>query len=83
MNLSLTTEIEQLIQRKIDSGMYTNASEVVRDALRKMDENDPWKGLRDLLVPRIAAAEYAAAEGRTIPLEEAFRQVKTGKRKKK
>lgn len=57
MNLSLTPELERLIQRKIASGMYANASEVVRDALRRMDERDIWGGLREFMAPRIAAAE--------------------------
>lgn len=57
MNLSLTPELEKFIQTKIESGMYTNASEVVRDALRHMSDSDPWKELREFLAPRIAAAE--------------------------
>jgi len=57
MNLSLTPELQQLIQNKVDSGMYANASEVVRDALRRMDERDPWRDLREFLAPRIAAAK--------------------------
>ena len=57
MNLSLTPELEQFIQQKINSGMYTNASEVVRDALRRMDEHDLWKDLRSFMSPRIAAAK--------------------------
>jgi len=56
MNLSLTPELEQLIQHKINSGMYTNASEVVRDALRRMDEHDTWRELRNFISPRITAA---------------------------
>lgn len=57
MNLSLTPELEQFIQSKIESGMYSNASEVVRDALRHMDERDRWKDLREFMAPRIAAAK--------------------------
>lgn len=34
MNVSLTPELEQFIRRKVDSGLYGNASEVVREALR-------------------------------------------------
>lgn len=79
MNLSLTPELKQLIQRKIDSGLYANASEVVRDALRKLDAGDPWQPLREILLPRIAAAEREAARGELIPLEEAFARVKSGK----
>lgn len=34
MNVSLTPELEQYIRRKVESGLYSNASEVVREALR-------------------------------------------------
>ena len=35
MNVSLTDELESVIQEKVKSGLYNNASEVVRDALRR------------------------------------------------
>jgi antitoxin ParD1/3/4 len=35
MNVSLTAELEMLIEEKVKSGLYNNASEVVRDALRR------------------------------------------------
>ena len=34
MNISLTPELERYIRRKVNSGLYSNASEVVREALR-------------------------------------------------
>jgi putative addiction module CopG family antidote len=34
MNVSLTVELEKYIRRKVASGLYNNASEVIRDALR-------------------------------------------------
>jgi antitoxin ParD1/3/4 len=30
MNVSLTTELEKWVQSKVESGMYTGASEVIR-----------------------------------------------------
>lgn len=57
MNLSLTPELEKFIQYKIDCGMYSNASEVVRDALRRMDEHDAWRDLRGFMSPRILDAK--------------------------
>lgn len=36
MNISLTPELEALISRKVKSGMYGSASEVVRESLRRM-----------------------------------------------
>jgi putative addiction module CopG family antidote len=35
MNVSLTEELETVIEQKVRSGLYNNASEVVRDALRR------------------------------------------------
>lgn len=36
MNVSLTPELEKLVRAKVASGLYNNASEVVREALRMM-----------------------------------------------
>ena len=40
MNVNLTPQLEALVRSKVNSGMYTSASEVVREALRLMDEQD-------------------------------------------
>ena len=40
MNVNLTPQLEELVRSKVASGMYTSASEVVREALRLMDERD-------------------------------------------
>jgi antitoxin ParD1/3/4 len=40
MNVSLTPELESLIHDKVSNGRYTSASEVVREALRLMEERD-------------------------------------------
>ena len=34
MNISLTPELEQFVNNKVSSGMYTSASEVIRESLR-------------------------------------------------
>ena len=38
MNVSLTPELERFVQEKVHSGRYTSASEVVREALRLLEE---------------------------------------------
>jgi len=43
MNVALTPELESLIRRKVASGMYKNAAEVVREGLRLLAEEDAWK----------------------------------------
>ncbi len=40
MNVSLTPELEQLVNDKVKSGFYQTASEVVREALRLLNERD-------------------------------------------
>ena len=40
MNVNLTPQLEEMVQRKMASGLYTSASEVVREALLLMDEQD-------------------------------------------
>lgn len=40
MNVSLTPKLEELIQDKVESGYYNNASEVVREALRLLETRD-------------------------------------------
>jgi antitoxin ParD1/3/4 len=40
MNVSLTPELERRISQKVESGLYTTASEVVREGLRLLFEQD-------------------------------------------
>jgi antitoxin ParD1/3/4 len=40
MNVSLTAELEQYVQTKVESGMYHSASEVIREALRLLKDQD-------------------------------------------
>lgn len=43
MNVSLTPELEKWVQSKVKSGMYTSASEVIREGLRLLKEQDALK----------------------------------------
>ncbi len=40
MNVSLTPELEQYVNGKVQSGLYHSASEVVREGLRLLREKD-------------------------------------------
>lgn len=40
MNVSLTSELERLVQARVESGRYNSASEVVREALRLLEDHD-------------------------------------------
>ena len=40
MNVSLTPELKKFVGAKVESGRYNSASEVVREALRLLEEHD-------------------------------------------
>lgn len=51
MHISLTPELESRIKAKVESGLYNNASEVIREALRFMDTHDDW--IRELKIAKL------------------------------
>ena len=62
MNVNLTPELEALVQRKVASGLYNSQSEVVREALRLLAEQDRLReahatGLRRALAEGLAQAD--------------------------
>ena len=42
MHVSLTPELESRVRAKVATGLYNNASEVIREALRFMDTHEQW-----------------------------------------
>ena len=46
MNVSLTAKLEELVERKVASGLYNSASEVIREALRLLEERDEMRRIR-------------------------------------
>ncbi len=46
MNVSLTPQLESYVKQKVAAGMYNSVSEVMREALRLLEERDTLKGLR-------------------------------------
>ena len=56
-NVNLTQELDSFVSRKIDSGRYENASEVVRAALRSLEREEQEYELK------LAALRAAIDEG--------------------
>ncbi len=55
MNVSLTPKLEAFVKTKVKSGLYNNASEVLREALRLLQARDRidrarLRRLRDALI---------------------------------
>lgn len=46
MNVNLTPQLESLVKQKVASGLYNSASEVVREALRLMEEQDRIRAVK-------------------------------------
>jgi antitoxin ParD1/3/4 len=46
MNVSLTPELEELVAQKVQSGRYQSASEVVREGLRLLEDQDRLRAAR-------------------------------------
>lgn len=73
MNVSLTQELEEFIQKRVATGLYSTASEVVREALRLLAEQEQFRELRLAELRKEVAKGLASAEaGRLVEGEEAF-----------
>lgn len=77
MNVSLTPELEKFVQKKVKAGRYNSASEVVREALRLLEEHEQLRSqqLKDFqseIDRRLASLD----RGEAIDGEEAFAQLR-------
>jgi antitoxin ParD1/3/4 len=71
MNVHLTPELEQLVQTKVQSGRYNSASEVVREALRLMEQRDEVRSIQlQELRNRMDRALGESARGEGVDGEE-------------
>lgn len=70
MNVSLTPELEQYIRRKVDSGLYGNASEVVREALRLLVGHEAGVARRPRTEPPQNQSVHAELKALERPLRE-------------
>jgi antitoxin ParD1/3/4 len=78
MTLTLTEELERFVREEARRGAYASNSEYVRDLIRERyllerDRAKKLKALDEALARGIADAEA----GRIIPLDEAFKRLRT------
>ena len=66
MNVSLTPELERLVNDKVATGLYTSASEVVREALRLLKEQDEIRAMTLRELKRDIAAGLDQIGPRTV-----------------
>lgn len=84
MNISLPKELENMVNARVESGLYSSASEVVREALRNMlvptTDNDSLSEaeieyLRKKIDPQLVALKNGTLD--TYSLEDVMREVDT------
>lgn len=70
MNVSLTPRLEKLVNQKVTSGLYHSASEVIREGLRLLREQDELRQQRlKELRHEIALGLEEAQRGESKPLD--------------
>jgi antitoxin ParD1/3/4 len=67
MNVSLTPDLEHFVHSKVKSGRYTSASEVIREALRVLEDHEQARGAQ--------LAEFNRELGRRLASLDAGRHV--------
>jgi antitoxin ParD1/3/4 len=85
MNVSLTPELENFVQSKVTSGRYTSTSEVVREALRLLEDHDKARAahleeFRSELDRRLAS--LVRGEGMDVEMVFAEIRKKSGQRRR-
>jgi len=77
MNVSLTPELEKLVTRKVQSGLYQSASEVIREGLRLLEDQDRLRELHLAEVrKKIQAGLDQLDRGEGIPGDQVYADMK-------
>ena len=72
MQLTIPTDLENLVQKRLASGAFANAEDVVRRALEVLDDEESWtEAERQALDHKIDRALEQVAAGKTHGPEEA------------
>jgi antitoxin ParD1/3/4 len=76
VNVHLTPELETLVHKKVKTGRYNSASEVVREALRLFEERDRFRNLQLRELRRKIDEGWASLErGEGVEGEKFFRDL--------
>ena len=82
MNISLTPALEKIVQEKVKRGLYTSVSEVIREALRLMEEQDRIRRFKlENLKRDISVGIEQADRGQLIDGNEVFKKIRSRSKK--
>jgi antitoxin ParD1/3/4 len=83
LSISLTPQLENMVRAKIDSGMYSSASEVVREALRLLDEQDQLRSKRLEALRKDIHDGLKSGPGRKSTADDVIRRARSKKSNKR
>ncbi len=75
MNVSLPDQMREWVENQVESGVYSNASDYIRDLIRR---DQQYNDKRDALIQALEAGEKSGISKRT--LDEIWMDVKTRRR---
>jgi antitoxin ParD1/3/4 len=76
MNVSLTPELEKLVNEKVKSGLYTSASEVIREGLRLLQEQEELRRIKHESLKRdIKEGLDGLDRGERLPAKKVFAEM--------
>ncbi len=77
LNVSLTRELERFVEERVASGLYQTASEVVRDALRLLEEREAARqSALEELRRHVAVGIEQADRGEFLDGDDVFEELK-------
>ena len=77
MNVSLTPELEKLVQEKVASGLYNSASEVIRESLRLLHERDRVREIRLEELRKEIKKGLASSQPESLDIETIIKEAET------
>jgi antitoxin ParD1/3/4 len=84
MNVSLTPELDNFVAGKVESGRYNSASEVVREALRLLEEHDRARSAQLAAFNQEIAARLASLDrGESVKPEMARQRLEQKSRERR
>ncbi len=77
MNVSLTPKLEAFVKAKVESGNYNSSSEVIREALRLLEQRDTEEQLKlETLRAEIQKGLKSMEAGRLTDGDKVFEAIK-------
>lgn len=81
MNISLTPELDKFVHDKVASGRYHSASEVIREGLRLLEEQEQLREVK--LAALRDEIQKGLASGQSIPGKQVFEELRTKAKQRK